>query len=106
MTDGYSEAIEHSRRNQGTELTKRDSGGLIARGLADLQQLRAEPTAEECFQRGLAAQYEQGRGVPQDDEQAVYVVSAGRRARSCVRPCHAPLRTSCYRPSGLLSRSF
>lgn len=31
MTDGHSEAIEHSRRNQGTELTKRDSGGLIAR---------------------------------------------------------------------------
>lgn len=38
MTDGHSESIEHSRRNQGTELTKRDSGGLIARGLAELQQ--------------------------------------------------------------------
>ena len=32
--------------------------------------------------------------------------SLGLDLANLVRPCHAPLRTSCYRPSGSLSRSF
>ena len=82
-------------------LAKRDSGNLVARGLADLERLEKEPSAAVCDGRGyecyrsgkyseaarwyrlaadqgfaraqfnLGVMYATGRGVPQDDAEAV-----------------------------------